>query len=149
MSYPNTESDWNDYQEFVHKNSLMSFDKLSPKEMLAVLTLGLSGEVSETVKEVNDFPINDTEIQITILKLCVSLGITTGDLTEKIKKHLRDNTQVNNRNLTLELGDVMAYIALIGAVFNIDLAEIMKQNEYKLANRFGTVWKATQNKETE
>lgn len=66
----------------------------------------------------------------------VSLGLAgeTGEVVEHLKKYLRDGN-IDQTALVKELGDVLAYMVLIGQYFNITLEEVMESNHQKISSR--------------
>lgn len=70
-------------------------------------------------------------------KIICSLGLSgeVGEVMELIKKELRDGTEIDRKNLVKELGDVLAYLTLIGEQYGISLEEIAKANLNKLNDR--------------
>ena len=70
-----------------------------------------------------------------------TLGLAgeTGEVTEKIKKVLRDNNGVVNRGrrqeIMKELGDVLWYIAQLATELNLSLDKIADLNIKKLSSR--------------
>ena len=69
----------------------------------------------------------------------LGLGGEVGEVTEKIKKVLRDkNGIINNEDKDLikkELGDVLWYLANLGAELDIDLNDVAETNLKKLLSR--------------
>ena len=66
-----------------------------------------------------------------ILGLCGE----SGEIAEKVKKSLRDNTEIKNEDMALELGDCLYYIARIAEYYGYTLEEIARMNIKKLADR--------------
>jgi NTP pyrophosphatase (non-canonical NTP hydrolase) len=96
----------NDYQNFTAKTAIY------PKEKsLEYLTLGLNGESGEIADKVKKF-IRDS-------------GYTTID----------DLTPEDKHNLSLELGDVLWYIARLADELGYDLEYIFTMNHNKLQSR--------------
>lgn len=67
----------------------------------------------------------------------ISLGLAgeTGEVIEHIKKHIRDGN-LNKDALCKELGDVLAYLSLIGEYFDIPLNDIALTSIAKNKKRF-------------
>ena len=57
----------------------------------------------------------------------------SGEVAEKVKKHLRDGTSLDE--LKKELGDVLWYLASIASDLNISLNDIALTNVEKLQSR--------------
>jgi NTP pyrophosphatase (non-canonical NTP hydrolase) len=68
--------------------------------------------------------------------LVSSLGIAgeAGEVAEIMKKYIRDGN-LNLTDLKKELGDVVAYVAVLGSMFAISLEEILIGNIDKLESR--------------
>lgn len=70
-----------------------------------------------------------------------ALGLAgeTGEVCEKIKKIIRDKQGIitfpDRREIMLELGDVLWYIAALANEFDLTLDQIADQNLIKLADR--------------
>ncbi len=68
-----------------------------------------------------------------------TLGLTgeAGEVAEKVKKHLRDSTDIEElkKQIILELGDVLWYIANLAADLNLSLETIAIENLIKLNSR--------------
>jgi NTP pyrophosphatase (non-canonical NTP hydrolase) len=70
-----------------------------------------------------------------------ALGLAgeAGEVCEKIKKIMRDQDgkidQENKESLCKELGDVLWYVAMVAAEFNLSLASIAEGNLDKLRDR--------------
>ena len=58
-----------------------------------------------------------------------------GEVAEKIKKLMRDNTKVSSDDIIKELGDVVFYATALANYFNSDLTEVLQTNMDKLNNR--------------
>lgn len=83
---------------------------------LAVMTLGLSGEVDEVIAEIRK---------------------STGGVTELIKKEIRGDGPLDRQKLKLELGDVLHYLCRIAKHYEIDVGEVMRSNIAKIEARRG------------
>jgi len=70
-----------------------------------------------------------------------ALGLAgeAGEVCEKIKKIMRDHDgkidQENKESVCKELGDVLWYVAMVAAEFNLSLASIAEGNLDKLRDR--------------
>ena len=66
-----------------------------------------------------------------------TLGLVgeAGEVAEKIKKYLRDNTKVSQKEIIKELGDVVFYATALSNYFYINLSEVMQTNMDKLNDR--------------
>lgn len=70
----------------------------------------------------------------TLAIAALGLAGETGEVIEIIKKHIRDD-QLDLDHLKEELGDVLAYIALLARIYNIDFDDVKSFNEEKLITR--------------
>lgn len=59
----------------------------------------------------------------------------TGELANKLKKHLRAGTQPDPDVLSDELGDVLWYVAAVAHELGKDLESVARENIEKLAKR--------------
>lgn len=66
-----------------------------------------------------------------VLALCGE----TGELANKLKKHLRAGTEVDRDVLEDELGDVLWYVSAVAQELGYDLETVAYDNLYKLAAR--------------
>jgi NTP pyrophosphatase (non-canonical NTP hydrolase) len=70
-----------------------------------------------------------------------ALGLAgeAGEVCEKIKKIMRDQegkfTQENVEQISKELGDVLWYVAMLAAEFNVALSSVAEANLAKLLDR--------------
>lgn len=66
-----------------------------------------------------------------------TLGLVgeSGEVAEKIKKYLRDNTKVSQKEIIKELGDVIFYATALANYFYSNLPEVMEANMDKLNDR--------------
>ena len=69
-----------------------------------------------------------------------ALGLTgeSGEVAEKVKKMIRDGTELNivkKGEIALELGDVLWYIANLAHEIGVSLGTIAKTNIKKINNR--------------
>lgn len=65
------------------------------------------------------------------MKLCGEAG----EVSEKIAKSIRDNTELNYEALAKELGDVLWYVAVLSNHIGYDLSTIAQMNLDKLRDR--------------
>ena len=70
-----------------------------------------------------------------------TLGLTgeAGEVSDKVKKVIRDNndefTDEHKRQIALELGDVLWYVAVLAADLGMTLEEVGRYNRDKLRSR--------------
>jgi len=66
-----------------------------------------------------------------------TLGLVgeAGEVAEKIKKYLRDNSKVSQKEIVKELGDVVFYATALSNYFYSNLEEVMQVNMDKLDDR--------------
>lgn len=66
-----------------------------------------------------------------------TLGLVgeAGEVAEKVKKLIRDNTKVNRADIIKELGDVVFYITALANYFDGSLGEVLVTNMDKLDGR--------------
>lgn len=66
-----------------------------------------------------------------------ALGLAgeTGEVCEKIKKHIRDNNVLDKEDLTKELGDVLWYLSNLASDLDISLNDVAQKNYDKLKSR--------------
>lgn len=73
----------------------------------------------------------------------LGLAEEAGEAAGKLKKHIRDGTDVEKfrADLTLELGDVLWYVAAVTTDLGLKLSDIAAMNLAKLARRdaLGTI----------
>lgn len=58
-----------------------------------------------------------------------------GEVAEKIKKQIRDDTKVSPSDVAREIGDVMFYATALARVYGYTLHDILKMNIEKLEDR--------------
>jgi NTP pyrophosphatase (non-canonical NTP hydrolase) len=58
-----------------------------------------------------------------------------GEVAEKIKKYLRDDTKVSQKEIVKEIGDVVFYATALSNYFYSNLEEVMQVNMEKLDDR--------------
>jgi NTP pyrophosphatase (non-canonical NTP hydrolase) len=83
---------------------------------LAVMTLGLSGEVDEVIAEIRK---------------------GTGAITERVKKEIRGDGPLDRNKLLLELGDVLHYTCRIASHYGLEMDSVMEANVEKIEARRG------------
>jgi NTP pyrophosphatase (non-canonical NTP hydrolase) len=70
---------------------------------------------------------------------CLGLAGEVGEVLEKVKKSIRDNTDLSNpltkAELTKELGDVLWYLAAVSSDLDISLEDVAVMNYEKLKSR--------------
>ena len=67
---------------------------------------------------------------------CIGLSGECGEVAEKIKKGIRDNNGLFNiKDIGLELGDVLWYVANIANDLGLTLEDIAIMNEDKIIKR--------------
>ena len=66
-----------------------------------------------------------------------TLGLVgeAGEVAEKIKKYLRDNSKVSQKEIVKEIGDVVFYATALSNYFYSNLEEVMQVNMDKLDDR--------------
>jgi NTP pyrophosphatase (non-canonical NTP hydrolase) len=66
-----------------------------------------------------------------------TLGLVgeAGEVAEKVKKYLRDNTKVSQKEIVKELGDILFYTTALANYFYSNLPEVMETNMDKLNDR--------------
>ena len=58
-----------------------------------------------------------------------------GEICNKLKKVIRDNTPINSEDMKAELGDCLWYLAVLANECGVDLNDIAEYNLEKLADR--------------
>ena len=66
-----------------------------------------------------------------------TLGLVgeAGEVAEKLKKSLRDNTNLDVQDMKKELGDVLFYLAALANLYQSSLQEVAELNMEKLNSR--------------
>ena len=69
--------------------------------------------------------------------LALGLAGEVGEVSELIKRHFRGDFEIEqgDESLKLELGDVLAYVALVANHFGMTLEEVAMANVYKMQLR--------------
>lgn len=76
-----------------------------------------------------------TEGETRLIENTLGLIGESGEIAEKIKKLLRDNTKVEAQDIIKELGDVAFYLTALANYFGSSLDEVLKLNMIKLNDR--------------
>jgi len=76
-----------------------------------------------------------TEGETRLVENTLGLVGESGEVAEKIKKYLRDNTKVSQKEIIKELGDVVFYATALANYFYSNLPEVMEANMDKLNDR--------------
>jgi|MGYP003676482359 NTP pyrophosphatase (non-canonical NTP hydrolase) len=76
-----------------------------------------------------------TEGQTRLVENTLGLMGETGEIAEKIKKMLRDDTKVSKDDIIKELGDVAFYLTAIANYFDSSLSDVLEVNVAKLDDR--------------
>lgn len=88
-------------------------------------TLGLTGEVSETV--------------VHLLNLVLGLIESSGNISESTKKTQRDDagilTEAKREQIVKELGDILWYVSALSAEIGVPLHRVAEENIVKLHDR--------------
>ena len=76
-----------------------------------------------------------TEGETRLVENTLGLIGESGEIAEKIKKLLRDNTKVEAQDIIKELGDVAFYLTALANYFGSSLTEVLELNIIKLNDR--------------
>ena len=76
-----------------------------------------------------------TEGQTRLIENTLGLMGETGEIAEKVKKMLRDDTKVSKDDIIKELGDVAFYLTAIANYFDSSLTDVLEVNVDKLDDR--------------
>ena len=76
-----------------------------------------------------------TEGDTRLIENTLGLIGESGEIAEKIKKLLRDNTKVEDQDIIKELGDVAFYLTALANYFGSSLEEVLQVNMIKLDDR--------------
>lgn len=91
----------------------------------------------------NDFDTYQEEVE----KLMVTTGLQrlmenslglvgeTGEIAEKLKKHIRDGRELDRSDMEKELGDALFYLAGLAGYFGFSLGSVASTNLKKLHDR--------------
>jgi NTP pyrophosphatase (non-canonical NTP hydrolase) len=85
------------------------------------------------VKVSKQFKVYDTPNRLPTY--CLGLSGEVGEVMEILKRFFREGIEPDKQELTKELGDVIAYVALLAHHHNIDLETVMLTNIKKLEDR--------------
>lgn len=81
-----------------------------------------------------NYPVYNTPDALAVYSL--GLAGETGEVMELLKRHFRkDNVDDFKNQLTKELGDVAAYLALVAYYFDINFSDLLYANLNKVSNR--------------
>lgn len=90
----------------------------------------------ETAKEWADPDVDSSsDLKTTALFLATALNGETGELSEKIKKFVREDDERYLEEAQAELGDVLWYFAQIASLLDVDLGTVARDNLVKLEDR--------------
>ncbi len=70
-----------------------------------------------------------------LMENTLGLAGEAGEVAEKIKKYLRDDTKVSQKEIVKELGDVVFYATALANYFYSNLPEVLQYNMDKLNSR--------------
>tara|TARA_R110001606_G_C15087738_1_gene618109 strand:- start:177 stop:533 length:357 start_codon:yes stop_codon:yes gene_type:complete len=70
-----------------------------------------------------------------LMENTLGLAGEAGEVAEKIKKYLRDDTKVSQKEIVKELGDVVFYATALANYFYSNLPEVLQANMDKLDSR--------------
>lgn len=76
-----------------------------------------------------------TEGQERLIENVLGLVGEAGEVAEKIKKQIRDNTKVSQDDIIKELGDVLFYTTALANYYNKNLGYVIEVNIKKLDDR--------------
>jgi NTP pyrophosphatase (non-canonical NTP hydrolase) len=76
-----------------------------------------------------------TEGQARLIENVLGLVGEAGEVAEKIKKQIRDNTKVSQDDIIKELGDVLFYTTALANYYNKNLGYVIEVNIKKLDDR--------------
>ena len=76
-----------------------------------------------------------TEPKDRLVENTLGLMGEAGEVAEKIKKRIRDDTKVSPDAILSELGDVLFYTTALANYYNFNLASVIAQNMFKLDGR--------------
>jgi NTP pyrophosphatase (non-canonical NTP hydrolase) len=72
----------------------------------------------------------------TLLNAVLGLTGESGEVADKLKKHLFHGHVLNAGELLYELGDILWYVSQAASALNINLSTIMEMNIEKLEKRY-------------
>ena len=76
-----------------------------------------------------------TEGDTRLIENTLGLVGEAGEVAEKIKKYLRDDGKISQKEIIKELGDVVFYATALSNYFYSNLSEVMQTNMDKLNDR--------------
>ena len=76
-----------------------------------------------------------TEGQTRLIENVLGLVGEAGEVAEKIKKQMRDNTEVSVDDIIKEIGDVVFYSTALAKFYNKNLRDVIDLNIQKLDER--------------
>ena len=97
----------------------------------------MSNKSMEAFREYSDW-VEDkiiTEGKDRLMENALGLMGEAGEVAEKIKKYLRDDTKVSQKEIVKEIGDVVFYATALSNYFYSNLEEVMQVNMEKLDDR--------------
>lgn len=116
----------NDYQVLARSTAVYPTQRKIDGLVYAVLAMcGEVGELEEKAQDANP----------DIKDVVLALGGKSGNLANKLKKHLRAGTDPDNDVLADELGDVLWYVSAVAIELGRTLESVAQQNLDKLAKR--------------
>lgn len=80
-------------------------------------------------------PLNPRPDISTLYVITAGLAGEVGEVMELLKKHIRDNTQIDKQHLAGELGDVLVYLIRIANRFDLTFDEVVGAVADKLDKR--------------
>lgn len=66
----------------------------------------------------------------------MGLAGEAGELVDNLKKHLYQGHELDLKEVSEEIGDILWYTGNIANIFNINLSTVMDQNIEKLKKRY-------------
>jgi len=76
-----------------------------------------------------------TEGELSLYENALGLAGETGEVSEKIKKMIRDKTRFSSEDILKELGDVLFYTVAIANIYDGTLKSLIELNVDKLNSR--------------
>jgi NTP pyrophosphatase (non-canonical NTP hydrolase) len=76
-----------------------------------------------------------TEGQTRLVENVLGLVGEAGEVAEKIKKKIRDESKIDPEDIILELGDVVFYVTALANFYNYNLQSVIDFNVSKLDSR--------------
>lgn len=78
---------------------------------------------------------SDNGVIKAIASCALGLSGEAGEVSEILKRYFREGKEPHKEELTRELGDVVAYVVLLGVSFGIDFEDVLLTNIRKLEAR--------------